>query len=160
MSAHTGCSIAPATSPAHLADIDRLYRAYAESLGVDLAYQEFEAELASLPGKYAPPRGALLIARADDGTAIGCGALRPLEGATCEMKRLYVAPAARGLGLGRALMEALLTAARDAGYRTICLDTLPSLQTALALYRRAGFREIAPYYDTPIAGTNFLALDL
>lgn len=160
MSAQAGYSIAPATS-ADLADVAHLYRAYAASLGVDLAYQEFETEVAELPGKYAPPAGALLIARDAGGTAIGCGALRPLdEGGVCEMKRLYVAPAARGLGLGRALMEAILAAARSAGYRCICLDTLPSLQTALALYRRAGFREIAPYYDTPIAGTTFLALDL
>ena len=138
-----------------------LFRAYAAALGVDLAYQDFEAELASLPGKYAPPAGELLIALASVGQPLGCVALRPTEPlGCCEMKRLYVAPAARGLGLGRALVEAILGTAAGAGYRELRLDTLPDMIDAQALYERMGFVRIAPYYDTPIAGTVFMARTL
>jgi GNAT superfamily N-acetyltransferase len=138
-----------------------LFRAYAAALSVDLAYQGFEAELAALPGKYAPPGGALLLARGADGRPLGCVALRSMEPAgCCEMKRLYVAPAARGMGLGKALVEAVVDAARHAGYRELRLDTLPEMTDAQALYARRGFVRIAPYYDTPIAGTVFMGLAL
>lgn len=145
---------------ADLPDIVALFRDYAASLPVDLAYQGFEAELASLPGKYAPPAGALLIARGDAGAALGCVALRRLNEGAAEMKRLYVRPQARGTGLGLALAKAIIGAARQAGYATIKLDSLPSMHRAISLYRALGFTDAAPYYDTPIAGTTFLALDL
>ena len=150
--------IGPAVAGADIADTARLFQAYAASLDVDLGYQGFAAELAGLPGGYAPPGGALLLARGLGGEALGCVALRPMaaEGC-CEMKRLYVAPAGRGLGLGRALVDAVVGAAAGLGYREMRLDTLPSMDAAIALYRSAGFRPIAPYYDTPVAGTLFLA---
>jgi ribosomal protein S18 acetylase RimI-like enzyme len=138
-----------------------LFRAYAASLSVDLAYQGFEAELAGLPGDYAPPRGALLVARGPEGGAIGCVALRPMaEACSAEIKRLYVAPDGRGAGLGRALAQAVLGEARRLGYRRVRLDTLPDMAAAIALYRSLGFAEVAPYYATPVAGTLFLGLDL
>jgi ribosomal protein S18 acetylase RimI-like enzyme len=153
--------IAPAASAADLTDAARLFQAYAASLPVDLAYQDFATELASLPGKYAPPDGALLLARDADNIAIGCVALRPMEDAgCCEMKRLYVSPAARGLRLGRALVDAIIAEATRIGYREIRLDTLPTMDEAIALYRKLGFQSIAPYYDTPVAGTRFLAKTL
>lgn len=144
-----------------MADAARLFRAYAASLPIDLAYQGFEAEVTGLPGAYAPPRGALLLARSSTGEAIGCVALRLLTvDGLCEMKRLHVAPEGRGAGLGRALAEAILGEARRLGYREMRLDTLPSMTAALALYRSLGFVDVAPYYETPIAGTVFLGLDL
>jgi ribosomal protein S18 acetylase RimI-like enzyme len=150
--------IVPASDAADLSAAASLFRAYAASLPIDLAYQDFEAELAALPGKYAPPSGALLLARWADGEAIGCVALRAIEPeGCCEMKRLYVSPEGRGLGLGRALVTAILAEAVQLGYREIRLDTLPTMTGALALYRKAGFEPAAPYYDTPIAGTVFLA---
>jgi ribosomal protein S18 acetylase RimI-like enzyme len=154
-------TIAPARTPADLAIVAGLFRAYADSLSVDLAYQDFAAELAGLPGKYAPPAGALLLARDAAGVALGCIALRPLDPpAVCEMKRLFVAPAGRGLGLGRALVEAALAAARTAGYREMRLDTLPDMTAAIALYRQTGFRPVPAYYDTPVASTLFLGRSL
>jgi len=153
--------IMPARDEADLADARTLIVAYADSLGVDLAYQDFVAELAALPGQYAPPAGALLLARDADGAALGCVALRPMkEAGCCEMKRLYVAPAGRGMGLGRALVDAVIAVAGRIGYQEMRLDSLPFMHEALALYARAGFRPIAPYYDTPIAGTVFLARPL
>lgn len=145
---------------ADLPDIVALFRDYAASLPVDLAYQGFEAELASLPGKYAPPKGALLIARDADGAALGCVALRPLEGLACEMKRLYVRDAGRGRGVGLALAQAVIAAARGLGYAEIRLDSLPSMQRAIGLYRALGFVDTPPYYDTPVEGTTFLTLKL
>jgi len=148
-------------SAGDLADASALFREYEASLDTDLCFQGFEAELAGLPGKYAPPAGALFIARAQDGDAVGCVALRAVEPeGVCEMKRLYVAPAGRGLGLGKALMGAVIGEAKRIGYREMRLDTLPSMLTAQTMYRAAGFREIAPYYDTPVGGTVFMALDL
>ncbi|MEZ5817173.1 MAG: GNAT family N-acetyltransferase [Hyphomicrobiaceae bacterium] len=153
--------IARARSPADVAAVAVLFRAYAASLDVDLAYQDFEAELASLPGMYAPPRGALLLARDEAGAPLGCVALRPLQSpGSCEMKRLYVAPEGRGVGLGRRLAEAIVEDARRLGYREMRLDSLPTMSSAIALYRRLGFVETAPYYATPVAGTVFMALDL
>lgn len=150
--------IKPALTEADIADVRRLFEAYATWLGLDLVYQGFAAELAALPGKYVPPGGALLLARAADGTPAGCVGLRPLaaEGC-CEMKRLYVASEARGHGLGRALVTALLAEAARIGYREMRLDSLPILKEATALYERMGFRPIPPYYDTPVVATLFFA---
>ena len=153
--------IRPVRADEDLAATAELFQAYAAALPVDLAYQDFAAELATLPGKYAAPAGELLLARDAEGTALGCVALRPLpiEGA-CEMKRLYVAPRGRGRGLGRALVDAVLATAKRIGYREMRLDTLPSMAEAIPLYTKAGFVPIAPYYDTPVAGTLFLARSL
>lgn len=154
-------AILPAAVAADLADATRLFRAYAASLPIDLGYQGFEAELAALPGKYAPPAGALLIARTPDGAAIGCVAMRPLgDDGICEMKRLYVMPEARGIGLGGALIAAIVGAAGEAGYKEMRLDTLPTMRPAIRMYRQAGFQEIAAYYPTPVADTLFLGLSL
>ena len=153
--------IAPARSAADLDAVVLLFRAYAASLAIDLAYQDFATELATLPGKYAAPAGELLLARDGHGEALGCVGLRPLPTAGhCEMKRLYVVPRGRALGIGRALVDAILAAAVRLGYREIRLDTLPDMVAALGLYRQAGFVPIAPYYDTPVAGTVFLGRTL
>ncbi|MEI4484838.1 GNAT family N-acetyltransferase [Frigidibacter sp. MR17.14] len=158
-----GVTIRPARFPEDLGAVRGLFRAYAEGLGLDLAFQGFEAELAALPGKYAPPAGIVLLAGLGD-AAIGCIALRPIavEGQTgcCEMKRLYLGPAARGRGLGHGLVAALLTEARRLGYRRMLLDTLRTMTPALALYRAAGFTEIAPYYHNPLADVVYLGRDL
>lgn len=154
-------NIARVATPLDLGDIASLFRDYAASLDVDLAYQNFESELASLPGKYAPPAGALLLARHFDGTALGCVALRALDGhPVCEMKRLFVVPGARGMNLGRALVEAVLAEARHLGYREMRLDSLPSMAAAMGLYRSLGFVEMLPYYASPIEGTTFMRLQL
>jgi ribosomal protein S18 acetylase RimI-like enzyme len=151
-------TIRPARSPDDIAIAVRLFRAYADSLGVDLCFQDFDTEVAGLPGGYAPPGGELLLAHDLAGQPVGCVALRPLEVAGCaEMKRLYVAPAGRGSGVGRLLAEAILQTAARLDYREVRLDTLPTMTEAVSLYRTLGFREIAPYYDTPVAGTLFLA---
>jgi ribosomal protein S18 acetylase RimI-like enzyme len=161
MTMPTAFEVRPAQGAEDLAAVIVLFRAYAASLDVDLAYQGFEEEMAAMPGKYAPPCGVLLLARGANGAALGAVALRPVEPAgCCEMKRLYVAPEGRGLGVGEALVRALLTEARRIGYREVRLDTLPSMATAFALYRKLGFQEMAPYYDTPVAGTRFLRLAL
>lgn len=149
--------IRPIRTPEDLAATITLFRAYAAALSIDLAYQDFEGELAALPGRYAPPAGALLLARGVDNTPFGCVALRPMElPGCCEMKRLYVAREARGMGLGKALVEAIIEEARRGGYRELRLDTLPEMTSAQALYARLGFVRIAPYYHTPIAGTVFM----
>lgn len=135
----------------------KLFRAYADGLGVDLSFQGFAAELASLPGVYAPPAGALLLAQSG-GVALGCVALRPLEAAgVCEMKRLYVRPEGRGRGIGHALVAAILEAAETRGYREMRLDSLPTMGDAMAIYRRFGFSEIAAYCFNPVPGTVYLA---
>jgi ribosomal protein S18 acetylase RimI-like enzyme len=137
-----------------------LFLEYAQALGVDLSYQDFDGELARLPGEYARPHGRLLAARLGDET-VGCVALRPLDSdGACEMKRLFVRPSHRGLGAGRALVEAVIAAAREAGYTSMRLDTLPQMQAAQAMYETLGFREIEPYYPSPVPGTRFLELDL
>lgn len=153
--------IRPARSAADIEATTRLFEAYAASLGVDLAFQDFAAELASLPGKYAPPAGELLLARDSRGEPLGCVGLRPIApDGCCEMKRLYVSPRGRGLGLGRALVEAVIGEAVRIGYREMRLDTLPFMAEAVALYRKIGFVPIEPYYDTPVAGTIFLGRSL
>ncbi len=153
--------ITPASFPTDVPAITQLLRAYAASLPIDLGYQGFDGELAALPGKYAPPHGALLLARDDNGAALGCVAMRPLdEPGVCEMKRLYVAPVGRGRGLGRALAQAIIETARAAGYREMRLDTLASMTEAQALYRALGFTEIGAYYATPIENTVFMSLKL
>ena len=136
-----------------------LLREYRAQLGVDLCFQQFESELATLPGAYAPPEGRLLLATRDD-VAVGCVALRPAGEGQGEMKRLYVSQSARGLGLGQALLGRVLDEARTAGYRRIVLDTLPSMVAAQQMYLRAGFTDIAPYTTNPIPGVRFLGLDL
>jgi len=140
-----------------------ILREYARSLDVDLCFQNFEAELAALPGEYAAPAGRLLLAHVD-GALAGCGGLRALPDVdyanACEMKRLYVRPAFRRFGLGRVLAEALLDEARRAGYSVMLLDTLNEMESARELYARLGFEEIAPYYFNPIPGAHYLKVSL
>ncbi|MCK9214133.1 MAG: GNAT family N-acetyltransferase [Rhodoferax sp.] len=136
-----------------------LFAEYACSLNIDLCFQNFEAELQALPGDYAPPRGALMLARAGS-ELVGCCALRPLDTVdypnACEMKRLYVRPALRRDGVGRRLAEAVMEAAQQAGYAFILLDTLSEMETARAMYQDLGFTEIPPYYYNPIEGAHYL----
>jgi putative acetyltransferase len=132
-----------------------LFREYAAGLGFDLAFQGFEAELAALPGDYAPPRGALLLA-VDSGAWAGCVALRPIDGEVCEMKRLYVRPSWRGTGLGRRLAAAILDEGSRLGYARMRLDTVPAMQSAIALYESLGFRDIPAYRHNPVPGTRWL----
>ena len=143
--------------------VREIFQGYAEGLGIDLRFQQFDAELAGLPGDYAEPRGALLLATVD-GELAGCCALRPLDTAdypnTSEMKRLYVRKAFRGFGLGRLLTEAILDAARQAGYASVLLDTLNEMDTARNLYADLGFEEIPPYYHNPISGAHYLKVNL
>ncbi len=152
----------PATAD-ELARTAEIFREYAASLAVDLCFQDFDAELASLPGEYAVPRGHLLHAYVD-GELAGCGALRPFadaeDGNACEMKRLYVRPAFRGIGLGRILAKALFDEARRAGYSTMLLDTLDDMEAARELYASLGFVEIPPYYYNPIPGAHYLKAEL
>jgi ribosomal protein S18 acetylase RimI-like enzyme len=149
------------------ADIEavrQLFLAYSAALGVDISFQGFDEELETLPGRYAPPSGELLIARDAYGKPIGCVAVRAMdqEGIAdgCEMKRLYVAPEGRGLGLGKALIDATLRIARRAGYVEMRLDTLPTMAQAVHLYKEAGFESIPAYYETPLHGTLFFRRDL
>ena len=143
--------------------VRRLFRDYANSLKVDLRFQNFEAELSSLPGEYASPRGALLVALSAEAVA-GCCALRPLDNVdfpnACEMKRLFVRPAFRGKGIGRLLVEAVMDCARLSSYNHILLDTLTEMETARALYEELGFIEIAPYYFNPLEGAHYLMAKL
>jgi ribosomal protein S18 acetylase RimI-like enzyme len=148
---------------ATLDDLDtvvELFREYAAGLDIDLGYQDFEEELESLPGAYAPPKGALLLAEIE-GNAVGCVAVRALHATNfCEMKRLYVRIVARGTGAGRTLAEAAVAEGCRMGYLAMRLDTLSTMKAALSLYRALGFKEIAAYYETPIAGTVFMHKDL
>jgi putative acetyltransferase len=143
--------------------VSDIFQEYARSLGFDLCFQNFEEELANLPGDYNQPRGTLLLARINDEVA-GCCALRPLDSVdypnACEMKRLYVRPAFRSLGLGRLLAEAIMDSARMADYDCILLDTLDDMEAARALYVELGFQEVPPYYHNPIAGAHYLKAEL
>jgi ribosomal protein S18 acetylase RimI-like enzyme len=157
--------IKPARSANELESILSLFQSYAESIAIDLAFQDFTKELQSLPGKYGPPTGELFIAiDSESESPIGCVAVRPLPLVNvpkcCEMKRLYVAPDGRGLGLGRALAMEALHAAQNLGYQQIRLDTLSSMLTARRLYESLGFEECEKYYNTPLEGTVFLAKNL
>jgi putative acetyltransferase len=143
----------------HLREAQALFEEYAASLGFDLGFQDFAAELTGLPGAYDPPRGRLLLAFHDGRTA-GCVALREIEEDVCEMKRLYVRPDFQGLGIGRALAEAVIAEARGIGYSRMRLDTVPSMGRARGLYHALGFREIPPYRFNPVPGTAFLELRL
>lgn len=137
----------------------QLFREYQAELGIDLCFQGFAAEVEGLPGDYAPPSGRLLLAFRGD-VAVGCVALRAVDGTRCEMKRLYLRPGARGSGLGRALVERLLSEARAEGYGEVVLDTLPSMAEAQRMYERFGFRDIPPYRANPVAGARYLGLRL
>lgn len=152
-------TICQTVTPDHIALSRALFAEYAVGLDLDLSFQGFAAELAGLPGLYTPPRGRLLLALAD-GEAAGCVALRPLEDAVCEMKRLFVRPAFRGQGLGKRLAVQVVEEARAIGYATMRLDTLPSMQAAIRLYEALGFVSCAPYYDTPLRDTVFMELPL
>jgi ribosomal protein S18 acetylase RimI-like enzyme len=153
-------TIIPADSAVRIAQARELFLEYARSLGFSLCFQSFDQELAGLPGDYAPPEGRLLLAEYE-GRLAGCVALHKLEAGNCEMKRLYLRPAFRGKGLGRALAERIIREARDIGYRRVRLDTVePVMQDAVALYRRLGFRSIAPYRANPMAGALYMELNL
>ena len=152
-------TIVPATTGADLAQARALFLEYAAESKLDLCFQGFEEELATLPGKYAPPGGRLLLAYDGEGIA-GCGALRELTEGVCEMKRLFVRPAFRKLGVGRTLAERLIEEARRIGYGTMRLDTLASMHAALALYDSLGFRRIPAYYANPLAEVVYLELVL
>lgn len=152
-------------SPARtLEDIDavaELFAAYAAELPIDLPYQDFSFELANLPGKYAPPEGELLVAWDDRDRPVGCVGMRSLDYSNrCEMKRLYIVPEARSLGLGKTVTEAIIEEARSRGYSELVLDTLPTMKTAASLYRRLGFRRVEGYYRPTPSGTLFMSLDL
>lgn len=136
-----------------------LIREYTRTMGLDLGFQGLEEELASLPGKYAEPKGALLVAESD-GEICGCVALRDLGDGICEMKRLYVEEGRKGLGVGRGLVEAVLAAAKGKGYRKMRLDSLERMQAAVGLYHAFGFRETRPYVYNPIEGALFMEKDL
>jgi ribosomal protein S18 acetylase RimI-like enzyme len=149
-----------AESDLQISLVRELFQEYAQSLGFSLCFQSFDQELAGLPGAYAPPDGRLLLAEYDGETA-GCIALRKIEADVCEMKRLYTRPKFRGKGLGRTMAEAVIHDARALGYRFMRLDTVePIMKTAVALYRRLGFKEIAPYCPNPIAGALYMELEL
>ena len=155
--------LAVASGPEQIDAARALFREYAEQLGVDLCFQDFEAELAGLPGDYAEPRGTLLLALVD-GELAGCCALRPIDDVdhtnAAEMKRLYVRKAFRGFGLGRHLAEAALDAGARMGYACVLLDTLDDMESARALYEDLGFEEIPPYYHNPLPGAHYLKVDL
>jgi putative acetyltransferase len=159
-SALNGLAVTQAESPAQIAQARELFLEYAQSLGFSLCFQNFDKELAGLPGDYAPPEGRLLLVECE-GQLAGCVALHKLDSGVCEMKRLYLRPPFRGKGLGRALTERIIAEARQIGYRRMRLDTVePVMKDAVAMYRKLGFKEIAPYRPNPIAGTMYMELEL
>jgi putative acetyltransferase len=153
-------SFVQAESSAQIAQARELFLEYAQSLGFSLCFQNFDKELAGLPGDYAPPRGRLLLAEYE-GQVAGCAALHELSSGVCEMKRLYLRPRCRGKGIGRALAERIISEAREIGYNHMRLDTVePVMKDAVAMYRRLGFKEIAPYCLNPMAGALYMELQL
>ena len=155
----TSLVIAEARWPDDRSTVEALFREYVASLAEDISFQNVDDELGRLPGKFARPTGVVLIAR-DGAQAAGAVAYRMVEPGVCEMKRLYVRPAFRGSGLGRELANELIEDARQNGYRTMLLDTLASMSSARALYRDLGFVPVAPYYENPLAGVMYMALEL
>ncbi len=151
--------IVTATQPSEVEQVRALVHEYAAALGVDLGFQDFAREMREFPGEYTPPEGSLLLATSGEELA-GCVGLRPLELGICEMKRLYVRSRYRGQGLGQQLAHAVITEARALGYSAMRLDTLPSMQAAIGLYRELGFQPIAPYYWNPVEGALFFELKL
>jgi GNAT superfamily N-acetyltransferase len=151
--------IGQAKTPREIALSRSLFEEYAAGISVDLSFQGFATELAGLPGLYSPPKGRLLLALAGE-EAAGCIALRPLDGTVCELKRLFVRPSFRGRGLGERLAQRIVEEARIIGYRTIRLDTLPSMHAAIQVYQTVGFQRCAAYYQTPLHGTVFMELEL
>jgi ribosomal protein S18 acetylase RimI-like enzyme len=151
--------IVDAHTSEHIDTIRRLFRQYAESLGFDLEFQNFDRELENLPGDYAAPDGCLLLVE-DSGNWAGCAALRRLEDNICEMKRLYVIPEYRGLGIGKTLAQAVINEARAIGYKKMRLDTIESMQAARALYTSLGFYHIGPYRYNPIDGASYMEIKL
>lgn len=139
--------------------IKMLFGEYANSLDFDLDFQDFDKELANIPGDYSPPKGCLILAK-HEGQAAGCVALRELSDGVCEMKRLYIKPQFRDLGIGRALAEAIIEKAQKIGYTHMRLDTAPSMHAARVLYASLGFKEISPYRYNPIEGAVFMELSL
>jgi ribosomal protein S18 acetylase RimI-like enzyme len=159
-SALKSLSIQPAQTPEQIAQARELFLEYAQSLGFSLCFQNFDQELANLPGGYAPPDGRLLLAEYETQLA-GCVALHKLEPGICEMKRLYLRPQFRGHGLGRMLADSIIAEARQIGYHHMRLDTVePAMKDAVAMYRRLGFKEIAPYCANPMAGAMYMELEL
>lgn len=152
--------IVPVRSEEDIEATKALFYEYTAWLNIDLNYQSFGAEMATFPGKYAPPTGELFLARTGQGDPIGCAALRPLDKSVCEMKRLFVKDSAKGLGVGKALVLALIDAAKKLGYDYMRLDSLPKMTAALGMYRSLGFANIQPYYETPMPETIFLELDM
>ena len=146
-------------SEADIVEVRQLFREYATWVGVDLSFQDFDRELAQLPGDYVPPGGVLLVARVD-GKVAGCVAVHQWRADVCEMKRLFVRDSFRGAGCGRALVECIIDWARKAGYRRVLLDTLPVMDQAQHLYMRLGFHEVPPYRPNPVPGARFLQLTL
>lgn len=164
LSSHVGLTdslmrIVIASTPEDIAAVRELLQEYQAQVGVDLAYQDFEAEMRGLPGAYAAPRGRLLLARHHN-APVGCVALRDTGTGRAEMKRLFVRASGRGLGVGKALIARLVEEARIAGYDEMVLDTLPSMQAAQRLYEQCGFRDIPPYWASPVPGTRYLGLSL
>ena len=156
----SGLAIVSAESAAQVAQARELFLEYAQSLGFSLCFQNFDKELAELPGDYAPPAGRLLLAEYD-GRLAGCVALHRLNVEVCEMKRLYLRTGFRGKGLGRVLAERIIREAQSIGYKSMRLDTVePVMKDAVAMYRRLGFREIAPYRENPMPGTLYMELEL
>ena len=142
-----------------LKQVKVLFQEYADSLGFNLCFQDFEEELRSLPGNYSHPDGALLLAK-QEGQITGCVAVRPLSSEVCEMKRLYVRLERRGKRIGRELAKAIIGKARKAGYKAMCLDTVPWMKEAIALYKSLGFEPIQPYCHNPIPGAKYFQLKL
>jgi putative acetyltransferase len=156
---HAVLQIHKVTQGSEVEQVRTLVLEYAGSLGVSLCFQDFEREMREFPGEYTPPQGSLLLATSEEEPA-GCVGLRPLEPGVCEMKRLYVRPKYRGLGLGQQLARAVISEARGLGYAAMRLDTLPMMKAAIGMYRELGFQPIAPYYRNPVEGALFFELKL